>query len=283
MGPPSSRSDCTPSAASASSSSGSGPERSSSSEPSGSGPRPKASRRGWPRGVGTSRASSLGLSQRTVPMPTATASDAARIRCTSLREASPVTQRSPGTVTRPSSVIATLKVTNGRPLVDPRAPLLELLARAERELAVRERDLDAGRAQLLEPAALDARVRVLLPRDDPRYSRLERRVHARRSRARVRARLHRHVERGSTRPLAGRFQARRARRDGPCARTRSRPPRRPRRRRPRQRRRSASGTPRASASAATSSARSRKLASASESMVVVSPLAEYDQRVTGFT
>ena len=41
-------------------------------------------------------------------MPTATASDAARSSWTSLRLSSPETQRSPGTVTRASSVIATL-------------------------------------------------------------------------------------------------------------------------------------------------------------------------------
>src|SRR5581483_5111208 len=98
----------TPSPASARSSSASGPERSSSGEPAGSGPRPNASRRGCPRGVGTSRASRLGSSARTVPMPTATASAAARSSCTSRRDASPVTHRSPGTVTRPSSVVATL-------------------------------------------------------------------------------------------------------------------------------------------------------------------------------
>ena len=59
VGPPSSRSDWTPSAASARSSSSSGPLRSSSSDPSGSGPRPKASRRGC-LAAPTSRASSRG-------------------------------------------------------------------------------------------------------------------------------------------------------------------------------------------------------------------------------
>ena len=47
-------------------------------------------------------------------MPTATASDDARSSCTRRRDASPVTQRRPGTTTRPSSVTATLYVTNGR-------------------------------------------------------------------------------------------------------------------------------------------------------------------------
>ena len=61
---------------------------------------------GW-RAASTSRASRRGLSARTVPRPTATASEAAR-SCTSRRLSSPETQRSPGTVTRPSSVTAAL-------------------------------------------------------------------------------------------------------------------------------------------------------------------------------
>ena len=77
--------------------------------PSGSGPRPNASRRGWPRGVGTSRASSRGASARTVPIPTATASEArAQLVDEPPRLSSPDTHRSPGTATRPSSVTATL-------------------------------------------------------------------------------------------------------------------------------------------------------------------------------
>ena len=90
------------------------PLRSSSSEPAGSGPLPNASRRGW-RTASTSRAFNLGASARTVPMPTATASDAARSSCTRRRDASPETQRRPGSETRPSSVTAALYVTNGRP------------------------------------------------------------------------------------------------------------------------------------------------------------------------
>ena len=49
-----------------------------------------------------------GSSARTVPIPTATASTSARSSCTRRRLSSPETQREPGTVTRPSSVIATL-------------------------------------------------------------------------------------------------------------------------------------------------------------------------------
>ncbi len=107
VGPPSSSRLWTPSAASTDSSSAIAPLSNSSSEPAGSGPRPKASRRGC-RTTGTSRASSRGSSARTVPIPTATASDAARSSWTSRRASSPLTQRRPGTVTRPSSETATL-------------------------------------------------------------------------------------------------------------------------------------------------------------------------------
>ena len=96
VGPPSSSSDWTPSAASASSSSASGPDRSSSSDPSGSGPLPNAIRRGC-RPLGRRERRAAGCRQRTVPMPTATASDCARSTCTSRRESSPVTQRESGT------------------------------------------------------------------------------------------------------------------------------------------------------------------------------------------
>ena len=83
------------------------PLRSSSSEPSGSGPRPNASRRGC-FGASTSRASSRGASARTVPIPTATASTQPRSSWTRRRDSSPLTQRSPGNVIRPSSVTAAL-------------------------------------------------------------------------------------------------------------------------------------------------------------------------------
>jgi hypothetical protein len=55
-----------------------------------------------------SRASRLGESARGVRPPAATASTWARSSCTARRLSSPVTQRSPGTVTRPSSVTAAL-------------------------------------------------------------------------------------------------------------------------------------------------------------------------------
>ena len=144
--------------------------RSSSSEPSGSGPRPNARRRGWPRGVGTSRASSRGASARTVPIPTATASDggaqlvdepAARLA----RHPAP-----PGTATRPSSVTATLYVTNGRP-VDTHVRQASFCTRASQR--VDELDLDARLAQPLE-AAGRLGVRVAHADDDPRDAGAER-------------------------------------------------------------------------------------------------------------
>ena len=113
VGPPSSSSDCTPSAASSRSA------RRRAVRSGARAPSPPAAGRGRTRGGAaaarraTSRASRRGFSSRTVPIPTATASDAARNWCTSRRDASPETQREPGLVTRPSSVTAALYVTKG--------------------------------------------------------------------------------------------------------------------------------------------------------------------------
>ena len=64
------------------------------------------------------RAVSCGSSNSAVPMPTATASDSARQRCARARLASPeIHCESPVAVaTLPSSVIADLKITSGRPV-----------------------------------------------------------------------------------------------------------------------------------------------------------------------
>src|SRR5918992_3516305 len=74
-------------------------------------------RRGW-RATPSMRAVSRGSSNSAVPMPTATASDSARQRCARARLASPeIHCESPVTVaTLPSSVIADLKITSGRPV-----------------------------------------------------------------------------------------------------------------------------------------------------------------------
>ena len=201
VGPPSSRIDCTPSDASAASSSSSDPERSSRAESGGSGPRPKASLRGC-RVTGTSRASSRGASARTVPIPTATASSAARSSWTRRREASPVTQRVPGTVTRPSSGDRRLVDDERAPETLPGAPGLVLPSRLE---AVVELDLDPGRAKPLE-ASGRLRVRVEAAGDDPGDSRGEDRVDARRRAAMVGAGLHRHEERRAAGSVACRSE-----------------------------------------------------------------------------
>ena len=93
--------------ASAANSSSSGPERSSSSEPSGSGP---LAERKPPR---LRFALDIARGQRRIVGPHRSHPDgdgvgAARSSCTRRRLASPETQREPGTVTRPSSVVATL-------------------------------------------------------------------------------------------------------------------------------------------------------------------------------
>ena len=76
----------------------------------------KTTRRGW-RATPSTRAVSRGSSVSAVPMPTATASDSARQRCARARLASPeIHCESPVRVaTLPSSVIADLKTTSGRP------------------------------------------------------------------------------------------------------------------------------------------------------------------------
>ena len=66
-------------------------------------------------------------------------------------------------------------------------------------------DLDARLAQHLE-ASLSCRVRVERSRDDFCHPGGEHRVSARRRRAVMRARLHRHEERCALRPVAGRLQ-----------------------------------------------------------------------------
>ena len=117
------------------------PVRSSSSEPAGSGPRPNASRRGC-RAASTPRASSLGLSARTVPIPTATASERARSSCTRRRLSSPETQRVPGHGDAPVERHGDLPGHERPAERDPRAPGLVLRTGRER---VDELDLDAGR------------------------------------------------------------------------------------------------------------------------------------------
>ncbi len=145
------------------------------------------------------------MSQRTVPIPTATASDCARRTWTSLRDSSPVTQREPGN--------ADAAVERDRDLVrherptrrDPSAPLLDLLATAESELVVGELGVDTRLAEPLEAATV-LRVRVELPRDDASDAGCEERVDARRRRAVVRAGLERDVHRRAACLLSRRLE-----------------------------------------------------------------------------
>ena len=85
---------------------------------------------------------------------------------------------------------------------DPRSPRLVLAPRLE---AVGVLDLDAARAEPLEPA-LRLGVRVERPGDDARDPRREHGVDARRRRAVVGARLHRHEEGRAAGALAGGFE-----------------------------------------------------------------------------
>ena len=149
----------------------SGPGRSSSSEPSGSGPRPKASRRGCLTTRDVAR-----VEPRIVPAHRSHADrDGVRLRAQARGRAGATPRRSPSA--RPGTVDAAVErhrdlVSHERAsLQDPRPPLLDLLPRAEAELAVRDRDLDPCRAQPLEPAAV-LRIRVELARRRPgRYPR----------------------------------------------------------------------------------------------------------------
>ena len=88
------------------------------------------------------------------------------------------------------------------PLRNPRAPRLVLCARGE-EVGVL--DVDAGRAQDVE-ASCRFRVRVTGAGDDFRHARRDERVGARRRRAVVGTRLHRHVQRRAARAPARRLQ-----------------------------------------------------------------------------
>ncbi len=90
----------------------------------------------------------------------------------------------------------------GASLRDPRAPLLDLLTAAERELAVGELDLDSGGPELLEASAV-RRGRIELARDDTGHTRGEERVDTRRRDAVMRAGLERDVDRRAACTLAG--------------------------------------------------------------------------------
>ena len=157
----------------------------------------KTMRRGWWCTFST-RAVSIGSSASAVPIPIATASTDARQWWASSRLSTPeIHFESPSRVaTLPSSVIADLKRTHGRPV---RACLRKpWLSRRDllRELAVRDDDLDALVAQDAQAAAGGLLGRVVRSDDDAADARGEDRVGARRRAAGVAARLERDVERG---------------------------------------------------------------------------------------
>ena len=147
----------------------------------------------------TSRASSRGASARTVPIPTATASDAARSSCTRRRDSSPETQRRPGTVTRPSSVTAALYVTNGRPS-DFQTRHASFCRRAARSSRSSTSMPAARRRSRPRPSTTGFGSRA--PTTTRATPGVDDRVGAGRRAAVVRARLERHVERRTARRVA---------------------------------------------------------------------------------
>ena len=186
--------------------------------------------------------SSCGSSASAVPIPTTTASRSARQWCESSRDSSPeIHFESPVRVaTLPSSVIADLKSTCGRPVrACLRNAWLSSRARIGR-LAVGDDDLDALVAQDPEPAAGRLLGRVVggrrrRARCPPRGSR---RCTAASARGGSTARATR-----TSSPRAGRRCTRRAprARRAPRRRRRGSPRRAPSRRAPRRRRRAGSG------------------------------------------
>ena len=102
-------------------------------------------------------------------------------------------------MTRPSSVIAALYVTNGRPSAFHVAPRLVLAPRGE---IVEELDLDPGVGEPREAASVDDGVRIARADDDTRDAGFDDRVGARRRAAVMGARLERDVERRAARLLA---------------------------------------------------------------------------------
>jgi hypothetical protein len=101
-----------------------------------------------------------------------------------------VTQRRPGTVTRPSTVTAALQVTNGRP-------------RTPGEGLLRELDLDPRFGQAGETAPVGLRVRVLRANDHARDACRGDRLRAGGSAPVMGAGLEGDVEDGAARALAG--------------------------------------------------------------------------------
>ena len=171
-------------------------------------------------GAREARAVRSGSSARTVPMPTAIASDSARQRWTRSRLRSPEIQgESPGAVAvRPSRDIASFSVTSGRPV---RACLRNGWLRAAPRSPPRRRANSTSTPAVAKdpgPTAGGLLARVVGADHDPSDPGLEDRLRAGRLAALVGAGLERHVHRRPGRVLAAATQSSRA------ARSACRPP-----------------------------------------------------------
>ena len=154
-------------------------------------------------GTASTRAVSSGSSAVAVWIPTTTASTSARQRCARARlDSFEIHFESPAAVaTLPSSVVATLKTTCGRPVSAVLAERLVEQPGLRRHGAVHDVDLDPLVAQDPEPASVRLRRRVVARDHDARDLRLQDRFRARRRPALVGARLDRHVHRRPFRVL----------------------------------------------------------------------------------
>ena len=163
----------------------------------------KTTRIGW-RAASGSRAVSSGSSARTVPMPTAIASDSARQRWTSSRLCSPEIQgESPGAVV--GAAVERHRQLQGHQRQPGAGVLAEGLVeqpRRGRLLAGGELDLDPAVAEDPGAAAGGLLARIVGGDHDPRDPGLEDRLGAGRLPPLVRAGLQRHVHRRPSRVLA---------------------------------------------------------------------------------
>ena len=143
-----------------------------------------------------------------MPIPTRTASAANLSRWPSSRAASPVIHLDAPSAAAilPSSVMAALSVTWGRPSVTAqRNARFSARASVSRTPTV---DGHAGRLKSRQTAAVDGRMRIAHGRHHPRDARSHERVRARRRAPEVGARLERHVASPAARSRAGRIQRR---------------------------------------------------------------------------
>ena len=193
VGPPSRRTDWTPSEASCSSSSRSGPDRSSSSRVVGKRPLPERDPARLPDDGHVAR-----VEARIVPAHRAHPDrDGVGLRAEEVDEPARVLAGDPA-----RSRHADAAVERDRHLVrderspgrDPRPPLLDLLTTSEAELSVGELDVDAVLPKPVEAATV-IRMWIELSGDDTRHPGRQERIDARRRRPVMRAGLERDVDR----------------------------------------------------------------------------------------